>query len=283
MLTEWVQASVAAEDCANVNWDLEQPVVDPPTFCTCERCMDAFRGREDVPDDAELSPEKLLDEYRDRWVDFRCRQNAKAAEILSAAIHDLDPELEFSVYSGYESKRTKEHYGVDWALMQPHIDIAIAGYGGSEGAVRATLEAMAGKPFMGGEMWYLSHRHDARPRPNMKVWCNRLLRKFVQSGCTGVLIWHLAPMEGGSFYATSEATALIAQYEDWLREELRADEKVSVEGIPVGDWAAFERDGRIMVLLLSFSDDPTAVTVTVDGEARAIDLAPHAHEVLMVE
>lgn len=281
MLTDWVRASVAAESCSNVNWDLEQPVVDPPTFCTCERCMDSFRRRDDVPDDAELSPELLLGEYRDRWVDFRCRQNAVAAGILQEAVHSVDPALEFSVYSGYQSTRTKEHYGVDWTLMQPNIDIAIAGYGGSEEAVRATLEAMAGKPFMGGEMWYLSHRDDSRPTPDMRTWCNRLLRKFVQSGCTGVLIWHLAPMEGGSFYATSQATALIAQYDDWLREELRADEKVAVEGIPVSDWAAFERDGQVLVLLLSFVDEPKPVTVTVAGETRQVELAPFAHEVLM--
>ena len=283
MLTDWVRTSVEAEDCQNVNWDLEQPVVDPPTFCTCERCMDAFRQRDDVPDDADLTPEMLLDEYRDRWVDFRCRQNADAAKILQAAVHSIDPELEFSVYSGYQSLRTREHYGVDWALMQPNIDIAIAGYGGSEEAVRDTLEAMDGKPFMGGEMWYLSHRHDERPTPDPDTWCNRLLRKYVQSGCTGVLIWHLAPMEGGSFHATSEATAFIAEHEDWLREDQRADEKVTVDGIPTSDWAAFERDGQIMVLLLNFGDETTPVTVTVEGEAQQVDLAPHAYETLMVE
>lgn len=280
MLIEWVKSAVAAETCSNVNWDLEQPVVDPPTFCTCERCMDAFRLRDDVPDDAVLSPEALLGEYRDRWVDYRCGQNAKAAAILSEAVHAVDPALEFSVYSGFQSTRTKEHYGVDWALMQPHIDMAIAGYGGSEDSVRATLEAMGGKPFMGGEMWYLSHREDSRPTPDMRTWCNRLLRKFVQSGCTGVLIWHLAPMEGGSFYATSEATALIAEHEDWLREDLRCDAKVSVEGLPVSDWAAFERDGEILVLLLNFAAEPKPVSVTIDGETRQVELAPYGREVL---
>ncbi len=278
MLRDWVRASVAAEDCANVNWDLEQPVVDPPTFCVCERCLAAFRERDDVPDDAELTPETLLAEFRDRWVDFRCAQNAAAAAILQEAVHSVDPALEFSVYSGYQSTRTKEHYGVDWALMQPNIDMAIAGYGGSEESVRATLAAMAGKPFMGGEMWYLTHRDDSRPTPDMRTWCNRLLRKFVQSGCTGVLIWHLAPMEGGSFYATSEATALIARYEDWLREEQRCDAKVAVAGIPVSDWAAFERDGKTLVLLLNFADELKPVTVTIADEARQIELAPYAHE-----
>jgi hypothetical protein len=216
-------------------------------------------------------------------VDFRCRQNAEAARILKEVVHSVDPALEFSVYSGYQSTRTKEHYGVDWELMQPNIDIAIAGYGGSEQKVRDTLEAMDGKPFMGGEMWYLSYRDDSRPTPNVHTWKNRLLRKFIQSGCTGVLIWHLAPMEGGSFHATSEATAFIDEYDEWLREDQRADEKVAVEGIPTSDWAAFERNGEIMVMLLNFGEDATPVTVTVDGEAQETELAPYASEVLMVE
>ncbi len=282
MLQEWVRTSVAAETCSNVNWDLEQPVVDPPTFCTCERCMEAFRQREDVPDDAQLTPETLLGEYRDRWVNFRCRQNADAAAILAEAVHSVDPGLEFSVYSGFQSKRTMEHYGVDWALMQPSIDMAIAGYGGSLDTVRATLEAMGGKPLMGGEMWYLSHRDDSRATPNMRTWRNRLLRQFVWSGCTGVLIWHLAPMEGGSFYATSEATEFIAENEAWLRDNLRCDERVTVEGIPAGDWAAFEHDGRIHVLLLSFVDEPKQVSVTAGGRTNQVELGPHGYEVVVL-
>jgi len=58
------------------------------------------------------------------------------------------------MYSGYQGKRTREHYGVDWARLAPHLDFAIAGYGGDRARIVDTLEALDGVPFMGGEMWY---------------------------------------------------------------------------------------------------------------------------------
>ncbi|MGD9497908.1 MAG: hypothetical protein AB7Y46_16515 [Armatimonadota bacterium] len=282
-LERWLLDSVNSAPYAGADWDLEQPVVDPPTFCTCERCLSAFREFAGLAADTPLTPEMLLGEYRDRWVDFRCTQNATMAGLLKAMLLKADRPVEFSVYSGFQSVRTREHYGVDWAKLAPHIDMAIAGYGGSAETVAATIGALGDTPLMGGEMWYLSHRDDAQAAPRMETWRNRLLRKFVESGCVGVLIWWLPAMDGGAFYATSEAAALIAQYEDWLVHERRCDERVTVEGLPARDWAAFERDGRVLVLLLSFADEATQVTVTVGGTARRLVLEGHAAEVLVVD
>jgi len=282
MLERWLLDSVNSAPYAGADWDLEQPVVDPPTFCTCERCLRAFREFATVAADTPLTPDLLLGEYRDRWVDFRCTQNAEMAGLLQATFARADRPVEFSIYSGFHSKRTMEHYGVDWSKLAPHLDMGIAGYGGSAESVAATVAALGETPLMGGEMWYLSPRDDASATPRMETWRNRLLRKYVESGCVGVLIWYLPTMEGGAFYATSEAAEIIARYEDWFRPEARCDERVTVQGIPARDWAAFERDGRVLVLLLSFADEPTALTVTVDGAARSVELATHAAEVLIV-
>ncbi len=282
MFERWLLAMVNAAPYAGVNWDLEQPVVDPPTFCTCPRCLAAFRAFAGLDPETELTPELLLGRYRDRWVQFRCSQNAAMAGILKAMLAKADHEVEFSIYSGFQSKRTMEHYGVDWAKLAPHIDMAIAGYGGSAETVAATVAALGDTPLMGGEMWYLSHRDDARPTPRMETWRNRLLRKFVESGCRGVLIWWLPPMEGGSFYATSEAAALIAQYEDWLMQERRCDERVTVTGLDPRNWAAFERDGGVLVLLMSFEDEPIEVGVTLDGQTRQVELQPYGTEALIL-
>ncbi len=283
MLESWLVDAVNSAPYYGANWDLEQPVVDPPTFCTCERCLAAFREFAGLDPQTELSPELLLGDYRDRWVDFRCTQNAAMAGLLRAMLDKADRPIEFSVYSGFQSTRTKEHYGVDWAKLAPHIDLGIAGYGGSAENVAATVEALGDTPLIGGEMWYLSHRDDGRAAPRMETWRNRVLRKFVESGCHGVLFWWLASMDGGAFYATSEASAIIAQYEDWFRHEQRCDERVAVEGLNARDWAAFERDGRVLVLLLSFEDEPVEVSVAVDGEARPVELAAYGVEVLIVE
>jgi hypothetical protein len=107
-----------------------------------------------------------------------------------------------------------------------------------------------------------------------------VLRQYVESSCRGVLIWQLASMDGGAFYATSEATEIIADYEDWFTEGQRCDEKVEIAGIEAPNWAAFERDGRTLVLLMNFADKPLTVTMTV-GDATA-DRAVEAYGVEVV-
>jgi hypothetical protein len=167
--------------------------------------------------------------------------------------------------------------------MADKLDFGIAGYGGSEESITATEQALEGTPFMGGEMWYLSHRDDGRPTPNAQTWRNRILRQYVTSGCKGCLIWWLASMDGGAFYATSEATAIIAQYEDYFAHEQRCDEEVKVEGVEAPNWAAFEKDGSLLVLLMNFASEARRASVTVDGKIHTVPLAAYGTEVLVVK
>ncbi len=266
-----------------VDWDLEHAVIDPPTFCTCERCLAAFRRFAGLDAGEPLSARILLEQYPDEWTSFRCAQNAEMAGRLRDIVHRADRPVEFSVYSGFQSERTKRHYGVDWTLLAPHIDFAIAGYGGDFERVRATVEALGDTPLMGAERWYRMHNTDAGPAPDERAYRNRILRQFVQSGCRGVLIWQLASMTGGGFYAVSEAAEIMAQYADYFSEEQRCDDRVTVEGLERFDWAAFENDGRILVLLMNFADEDRTVQVTIDGERSDVALAAYATMTLITE
>ncbi len=278
----WLLATVNSQPYYGADWDLEEPVVDPPTYCTCERCRTAFRAYAQLPADTEITPELLLADHRDAWVDFRCAQNAEMAGRLRDMLRKADRPIEFSLYSGFESERTKEHYGVDWAKMAPNLDHAIAGYGGNRQLIRDTVEACGDVPFMGGEMWYLSYNDDARPAPRMEIWRNRLLRQYVDSSCHGVLIWQLASMDGGAFYATSEATEIIADYEDWFVDGQRCDDRAEVDGLEASNWAAFEKGGQTLVLLMSFDPEPLSVTVSVAGDRVRRTIEPYGVEVLIM-
>ncbi len=132
-------------------------------------------------------------------------------------------------------------------------------------------------------MWYLSHRDDERSRPSPQTWRNRILRQYVASGCKGCLIWWLASMDGAAFYATSEATAIIAQYEDYFVQEQRCDEKVKIEGVESPNWAAFENDGSLLVLLMNFASEARRASVTVDGKTHGVPLAAYGTEVFVAE
>ena len=202
---------------------------------------------------------------------------------LKRILNRANRPIEFSRYSGYQCRRTKEHYGVDWRLMAPHLDLGIAGYGGGRTQIRDTVEALAGVPFMGGEMWYLSQTDDAQPRPRMETWRNRILRQYVESGCNGCLIWWLASMDGGAFYATSEAAEIIAKYEDYFVASQRCDERVKVSGPDARNWAAFARDGRTLVMLLNFASKAVDATVAIDGERRAMAIEPYGVSVVLVD
>jgi len=276
-------SAVSKGDYAGANWDLEQPVVDPPTFCVCPRCLAAFRAWAKLPPTATVDTKTLLAEHREQWVDFRCMQNAEMAGKLRAMLRKSPHPIEFSLYSGYQSKRTKEHYGVDWARMAPHLDFGIGGYGGGAKSIADTVAALGDVPFMGGEMWYLSDSSDARPTPRYEIWRNRLLRQFAKSGGNGCLIWYLPPMDGGAFYATSEAAELIAKHEAFFSKDQRCDDRVKVEGLSAHDWAAFAKDGRTLIMLLNFAKTAKTVSVTLGDQTTEHKLAPYAADLFVVE
>jgi len=270
-----------------VNWDIEQGVLDPPErgFCFCERCLAAFRKEAGLPADEKLDGPAISDKHRDAWVMFRCRQNAELVKHCRAALQRCERPIEFSVYSGYQCKRTRERYGVDWALLGPHLDLAIAGYGCPRSNIQDTIKALNGVPFIGGEMYYLSPTNDSRPPPRPEIWRNRLLRQFVESGCNGCLIWYLPTMDGGAFYHTSEATAIIAAYEEFFQGSTRCEASFAVEGLDPPHWVALEKGKTRMLMLLNFKDETKDVTVqqtmsagewttTLHGQPGALSIDP---------
>jgi len=97
-----------------------------------------------------------------------------------------------------------------------------------------------------------------------------------------VLIWQLASMDGGAFYATSEATEIIADHEEFFKLEQRCDEEVQVTGIEARNWAAFEHDGRTLVLLMSFDPDQVTATVTMGGQTVERTVEAYGTEVVVM-
>lgn len=290
MLNDEIVELVDHDGYTAVNWDIEQPVCLPVEggkgvkgFCLCPRCLQAFRTQEKIPAAEELDAQSILARHKEAWVLFRCRQNADLTGRVRAALKRCTRPIEFSVYSGYQCQQTRETYGVDWSLLAPHLDLAIAGYGGSRSAVQATLAALGKVPFIGGQSYYLSPapqqasaawmKNSLRAVPNPLVWRNRLLQQYVESGCQGVLIWYLPTMDGGAFYYTSEAAEIIAKYEDLFRSGARGDAKFRVAGLKPEQWMAIDGGGRRLLLLLN----TTAKDVSVEVEQPGLEGRCKAH------
>lgn len=260
-----------------VNWDIEQPVIlaeagsTPKGFCLCPRCLDAFRQQQKIAAAEKLDGQTILKQHRTAWVAMRCRQNADLVGHVARALKKCARPIEFSVYSGYQGQDTRERYGVDWQLLAPHLELGIAGYGGSRQANLDTRQALGKVPFIGGDNYFLSPTpisggagwiaNSMKHRPRPETWRNRLLRHFVDSGCKGVLIWYLLTMDGGAFYYTSEATEIIAAHEDIFCQGQRCDPSLRVHGIKPEQWAAFSHQGKRLVMLLNSSDKEATVRV----------------------
>ena len=302
LLEEELIEIVRSDGYQAVNWDIEQPVCAASDdkkaikgFCLCSRCIAAFRASQRLGADVALDAQALAANYNDAWIHFRCQQNADLVGHMRAALKKHDPQIEFSVYSGYQCPETQARYGVDWALLAPHLDLGIAGYGGSRSRIQATRDALGDVPFIGGHNYYLSAvpvpvsaewmRGSLRATPNPLAWRNRLLQQYVDGGCRGVLIWYLPTMDGGAFYATSEAAEIIAAYEELFGQGRRCDERFRVSVAKPEYWAAFERDRRRLLLLMNPTskeiacevqqpDLPGAWTASLHGQAMAAELNP---------
>ena len=282
VLEDQLVGMVDADGCTAVSWDIEQPVCsEKEGFCLCPCCLAAFRQQQGLAGDVKLDAELIVAKHKDAWVLFRCRQNAELVGHVRAALKRCARPIEFSVYSGYQRQNTREHYGVDWAMLAPHLDLAVAGYGGSRSELQETRKALGSVPFISGLMCYLAPapiaapedwmKHDLARVPNPLAWRNGLLQQFVDGGCKGVLIWWLPAMDGGAFYYTSEAAEIIAAYEDFFCSGRRCDDKIRVIGLNPVDWAAFEQDGRRLLLLMNPTAKAAAGRRCADGDSGPVE------------
>ncbi len=254
---EQVLARLGSGDHAGFNWDIEQPVVEPPGFCICERCLANFRQFAGLGADVDLKPDELLkDPLRGKWVDFRCRQNADLVKVVSRWLKAAAPKVEFSVYSGYQYLFTKEHYGVDWALLAPYLDAGMSGYGFLPGPEAAAREALGGKPYLAGELYYLSPTSDEHSAPNPRHWANRVLRQIAFTGGHGIVIWWLPVYDGMVFYQTSLAAEAIAEHEDYFTKGRDVRGEFQATGLKQDEWFALQLGDRVLLLVLNFAPEP---------------------------
>ena len=266
-LEAWVRRAAAGAAYDEVDIDYEVPVVDPPTFCFCPRCLAAFRAWAKLPQHDRLDAKIVVAKYRKAWTRFRCEQNAELIGRLALWIRSANPKLHVSAYSGYQCLRTREHYGVDWSLLAPHIDMGVAGYNGDRKALGDTVSALRGTPFMGGEMYYLSFTAATRGPIRRAGWKMRLLRCYVNGGCNGVLIWYLPVLDGQGYFETSQAAAVIADFEEFFKDGERADSRVRLGKDWPGDrYAAFAKRDKLLLLLFNPDREPQdAGPVRVEG------------------
>ena len=159
----------------------------------------------------KLNYETVKNSYWDKWLDFRCYQNAQITGIVRAGVHEAGADKTLFAYSGLQSETTRNRYMTDWRYYPENCDIAIAGIVGS---IAETKKALAGWPWMG--------RVGTYAYPN-KTANNYIYQQFVASDGLGVRIFDYFNTTGATYYLTS----LLATYGSQAKDHMPAGYEIS--------------------------------------------------------
>ena len=110
-----------------VEWDYEPYVKGPVTAsCFCPDCIRAFAKEKHLPE--TLTGMEILAKHRRAWVDFRCRQRAKAVRAVVAALKKINPSAAFGFCSmpfapdKDKEAEYEETYGIRSSLYDDFVD-----------------------------------------------------------------------------------------------------------------------------------------------------------------
>ncbi len=252
---------VRFQKLAHVMVDYEVNVATGGLACYCTRCMKEF-GRDDKSGKS------------DEWTAFMNRRQADLMVKLQAAFKKANPEIIFSIYSGYQGQRTKEFYGLDWALLNGKIDMICCGYGRSLRDLQATKDAAPDTKLLLGEIVFPYQAH-LRTRPTYVTKANLLRRAADANG--GLLLYCYDSMDGRSFESISVVSRIIADYEDFFRNSKYTPEKVKLPDWPRDDYEVLSgNDGRTLVLLMNPSGHPRKYQLNIaGGDGLSGTIEPH--------
>lgn len=259
-------------------WDLEGPAAFD--VCFCERCLAALREFAGIPAEENLTPLGIRARHGEAWVEFACRQSARIAARMQSYSHAAGGGPKIAVYSGTQSEHTRRAYRVDWRTLTPEIDVATPSFYSFSAAALSTT-------FTTGIRDFIALVRDVSDAP---VWATlstgyergshfandgRLTRmqiiKSVAYGADGTHQWWWGPVDGRHYHAYAEATALIAELEEFFTQGVEAPDFLSGEE-PGGTTRLARRlDNRVLVML--FNDNPTQATTVTARTPEGVRLA----------
>jgi len=216
MFAKSIQEWMLKADLDTVEYDYEYPPSNPPHACFCERCLVAFRTFARLDTKTELTPESVQKNYAPQWVDFMAYRTAMLLGKIKAAVHEANPKVKFTSYSGYydaKENSTKSRYGIDWDVVgrMQAVDEVGMGYGRPMPAITDSIAALRGIPVKYGELLV---PYDIRSRRPVAPLKKAVLLRRALDATGGVLIYERKSMDGRSWYAVGEITRLTADFEE---------------------------------------------------------------------
>ena len=217
-------------------WDME---FGPLMNSFSERNMARFGKRLGI--EGKVTKDTIVKTYMDQWRDYTTTMWAELAQVYREGLRQAVPDARMYVYSGYQTKRARELYCIDWARMRMSCDVASAGYGATERILADTVAALDDTPLLAGIGYYQPPRH-----VNIKVECLRMLA----CGAKGIMHFQWTPLDGLDCTRFAEAAALVADHEEFFTDGTRADGMLGSQAADLRDIAYVLRNGPDLLVLV---------------------------------
>ena len=204
---EWVGKLAREYEC--LMFDHEVPVFKHYSCCFCPRCLKEFSRQYNIK--GKIKRWHLLTRYKDKWVDFKCRQNAQIMKLIRKYAHQANPKCKLFMYCGYEKPLFHSHAGVNFKYCNDSVDVVTCGYGRPVDRINLTKKLIAPTPLVGGEcIWW---RHGAnydlsKVRP-------RLFRRITDS-LGGMFLFYTTYVDGRFWNAVGDISRLVSEYESFF-------------------------------------------------------------------
>ena len=245
----------------HIDWDYEARVKTSYMSCYCKGCLEDFAKFAGISAEG-LTTESLNGEHLEKWMAYCHRNVAGFAGLLCRTIHEELPGVVFSVYSGYQSDRTKVFYGIDWSLMEGMTDIAMCGYGRTVKDLKETQACFKKTKLVLGELVYPYNR-ELRIAPQA-ARASTLMRRCCDA-TKGVLIYEYPTLDGRSFLAISEVSKVLSKYEPFFTTGIRVPEMLKMPGVDAAEYEVLgDGQGNFLVALMNMKEKPRDYSFEVD-------------------
>ncbi|MFH1901654.1 MAG: hypothetical protein ABIK26_05320, partial [Candidatus Omnitrophota bacterium] len=232
-----------------ISWDYEVPVTRSESIGFSKMNLELFHKFARISQNVKLTPEMVLRDYRQKWVDFRCRQNAEICKLLQEGIKEANPDCLFYVYSGYQGDVTQERYGVNWEYVSKYVDGIWCGYGRSVKNIKDTLKAINGKPLVGGEIVWMGYGNFYNQN---KAEVN-LFRRLTDCG-GGIMVYYDWTVGGRFYKAISQVASIAADFEGFFKNFDRDDSLSEVSEGGKGNVAVLKNGSERLLFLFNSTE-----------------------------
>ena len=233
--------------------------------CLCARCRAAFARRFQLRKIPEAK--EIYERYPEQIELFQIEMNREVFDFQLDLARQVHPGIASMVYSGYDSARARNAYGIDWKRYRD-LDFASCGYEMERRVIDATRKALNGAEIVCGLIIDSSMYEKNLARQNLR---GLLFHQLRNSGFGGILFWKWRELDGRGMTALADFSRGVAEFENFLDESRQCREGFTFSGMSTEDVTIYRDGDRYLVYAVNLSSRPRRLTVTSEvlprGEA----------------